>query len=153
MVLARVCPLVVQVLEQDLREENQNDKDEADWQTYGHLGLISAFFGYFPLMQGVWIDSSLTLELFALGGYIVEVAHEPLIGYLVLLSNPAFIEESNPDHHDYPVDEAKWRVEVLFRFFTVLVPVKHHDTSKDEPDKHGWNQPASVMDQPSEVEG
>ena len=57
-------------------------------------------------MQSDRIDSRLRLKFITLSCDIEKVANEPLICDLVLLANPALIEESDPNHHDNAIYEA-----------------------------------------------
>ncbi len=61
------------------------------------------------------------------------------------------MEESDPDHHEQSVEEAKWGIEPICRLSVIIVANNNHDIAENAPNNHWRYKPASIVNKPGEV--
>ena len=104
------------------------------------------------MLNNVGVDRHFVLEVKPLGGrFGLEAPDEPFVGDVVLLALPALIEQGDPDHDDYAVQDAEWRGEELAPFTTLLHRLYDHSNTETRANDGDRNEPARVMNQPGEV--
>lgn len=84
--------------------------------------------------------------------HIFIVSHQPLITDVILLALPTFMEHGHPNHDNQAVDDTQWRRKKIVPSTFLYNSIDDHDDSNHEADNGHWDQPTSVVDQPSEVE-
>ena len=144
--------LLADVGDQHLAAEDEEHEEETDGHANQQLSGVRVFDGDALLMKGIGVDSQLTFEFRALLSDIFITTNKPLICDVVLLSLPTLIEKGDPDHDDEAVEDRNGRREELSPRALINDCIDDHcDTETESNDSH-WNQPASIMDQPGEIE-
>ena len=92
--------------------DHKEHEENADWHADQELSLIGILGRNFPLLNNVGVDRHFMLEVDPLGGrFGLEAPDEPFVGDVVLLALPALMEQGDPDHNDYAVQDAERRGE------------------------------------------
>ena len=63
------------------------------------------------------------------------------------------MEDRDPDHHEKAIEEADWRVKIINGLFVGSCALTDHCKTRNATNDHWWNEPASVVNEPSEVKG
>ena len=103
-------------------------------------------------MLGVWVDRNLALEVRVLRCGILKVSNEPLVTDVMLLTLPRLVEECDPNHDDDSVDDTERTSCKVIVLDVIINSFHNHGNTKNDTDNGHRNEPASVMDEPGEVE-
>ena len=83
---------------------------------------------------------------------VLEAADEPLVADIILLTLPALMEQGDPDHDNYAVEDAQRRGEELAPWSILINRFYDHGYTETDASDGDWDEPACVMDKPGKIE-
>ena len=135
-----------------LAQNDQAHKGETDGHSDEQLSLVGVPSSNLPLMLRVWINSYLAFEVLSLGCCIFKISYEPLVGDIILLTFPTFMEQSDPDHYAEAINDTIRSSHHRIELSSLVKSINDIGYSEEETNDGDRNEPARVMDKPSKVE-
>ena len=140
-----LSPFVFFVLNNNLRNNDSASAEKSEQESQSPLDALWAELGHFDFLVRVRVNVGLAFKVFVFDIHLFNTSHEPFVCDDILLSLPALIKKSDPDHDNCAIDKAFRSVEHLIVGNILVGSYRDETECVDNTKNAEWNEPACVV--------